>query len=458
MTKIVNVCYAAEAAWTGKMGCMRLRAFLIVLLLSPLSAEMRTLTILHINDVHAQLSPRANGRGGLAYLAAAIRKERQGCIDCVLLNAGDLAQGSPVSTIYKALPVFQLANMLGIDAATLGNHEFDYGSEQTEKLMAAAKYPIVSSNIADDQGRLITKKPWVILKVNGLRVGVLGAMTDDLHNLTFPKYLAPWHTTPSVETARKYAAELRGQCDLVVLVAHITTEEEAAFLKEQDIPVIVSGHIHTGLAKAMESPGHVLVRAISSGEELGRLELKVDTEKKAPVSWTWKKIPVEDANYTPAADVAAQVKVWEDKVAATVDLPLGVSEREYSRRELKAMLEEAMREATGADFAFMNAGGVRDTLPKGPLKVRHAWNVMPFDNLVVYGEFKGRELPAVVTAGHAIDPDQEYRLAVSDFTAANQGSAENLRTSGLVFPNEAGLLRDALISHIRKAMAAKGRL
>jgi 5'-nucleotidase/UDP-sugar diphosphatase len=93
---------------------------LIAPLLSPLSEEVRTLTILHINDVHAQLSPRGNGRGGFAYLAAAVRKEREACQDCVLLNAGDLAQGSPVSTIFKAMPVFQLANMPGIDAATLG--------------------------------------------------------------------------------------------------------------------------------------------------------------------------------------------------------------------------------------------------------------------------------------------------------------------------------------------------
>ena len=122
------------------------------------------------------------------------------------------------------------------------------------------------------------------------------------------------------------------------------------------------------------------------------------------------------------------------------------------------MLEDAMREATGADFALMNAGGVRDTLPKGPLKLRHAWNVMPFDNIVVYGQFKGRDLPAKVTAGHTIDPDKEYRLAGSDFTAANQGSAENLQTSGLVFPNEAGLLRDALIKHMKKVMTANGHL
>jgi hypothetical protein len=83
---------------------------------------------------------------------------------------------------------------------------------------------------------------------------------------------------------------------------------------------------------------------------------------------------------------------------------------------------------------------------------------MPFDNIVVYGQFKRRDLPAKVTAGHTIDPDKEHRLAVSDFTATNRGSAENLQASGLVFPNEAGLLRDALIEDIKKVTAANGHL
>jgi 2',3'-cyclic-nucleotide 2'-phosphodiesterase (5'-nucleotidase family) len=109
-----------------------------------------------------------------------------------------------------------------------------------------------------------------------------------------------------------------------------------------------------------------------------------------------------------------------------------------------------MKDATGADFAFINAGGVRDILPKGQLLLRHAWNIMPFDDRIVYGTFKGRDLPAVITAGKQIDPDQEYKLAVSDFTAANQESNENLRTTGLQFPGDAGLLRDALADLIRK--------
>src|SRR5580765_6939103 len=81
-------------------------------------AEVRTLTILHTNDLHARISPLENGSGGFAFLAAAVYRERAGCTDCILLNAGDLVQGSPVSTIFHGLPVFEIANLLGIDAAT----------------------------------------------------------------------------------------------------------------------------------------------------------------------------------------------------------------------------------------------------------------------------------------------------------------------------------------------------
>ena len=90
--------------------------------------------------------------GGFAYLAAAIHRERAGCNDCILLNAGDLVQGRPVSTIFHGLPVFEIANLLGFDAATLGNHEFDYGWPQAQKFLKTAKYPIVTANLANGKG------------------------------------------------------------------------------------------------------------------------------------------------------------------------------------------------------------------------------------------------------------------------------------------------------------------
>ena len=98
--------------------------------------------------------PLENHHGGFAYLATLIRRERAHCADCILLNAGDVAQGTPVSTIFHGLPVFQIANMLGFDAATLGNHDFDYGWPQARKFIETANYPMVSSNVVGSGGQL----------------------------------------------------------------------------------------------------------------------------------------------------------------------------------------------------------------------------------------------------------------------------------------------------------------
>lgn len=429
---------------------IRRYALALLLACATLSGEVRTLTILHLNDLHAHISPE-NGRGGFAYLATVIQQQRANCTDCILLNAGDLVQGSPVSTIFRGAPIYELANLLGFDAATLGNHEFDYGWAQARNFTEIAKYPIVTANVVDAAGKTLTSKAYVILKVNGLRIAVIGAMTDTLNTLTTPKTLGGWHTTPVVATVRKYAMELKSQSDLIVLLAHIDGREESEILNSvPEIPVLVTGHIHTGMSEAMSHDGRVVVRVKSYGEELGRLELKVDTEKKAPVSWNWKRIPVDSNKVAPDPEVARQVKHWEDEVAGQVDRPLAISQRAFSKNEVKRLIEQAIREETHSDFAWMNSGGVRDSLPQGQLLDRNIWNVMPFDNEVLVGTFKGRDLPKVVVGDKKIDPDRDYTLAVSDYTAANQGTSENLRTTGLQFPRDAGVMRDLLLDWFRK--------
>jgi 5'-nucleotidase / UDP-sugar diphosphatase len=416
----------------------------------PATAEVRTLTILHTNDLHAHISAE-NGRGGFAYLATAIRRERAGCKDCILLNAGDLVQGTPVSTIFHGLPVFELGNLLGFDVSTLGNHDFDYGWLQARKFLQIAKYPIVTSNVVDAQGRLFTKKAYVILNVNGLHVAVIGAMTDTLPELTTPNLMGEWHTIPFIATARKYAAEVKDKADLIVLLAHIAPAEERKVLQEApEFAVVVSGHAHTGLQEPIVQDGRMVVRVKGYAEELGRLDLQVDTARKSIASFKWQALPIDSSKLAPASDAAAKVKRFEDEVSARVDQPLAVSEKAFTKAEVKQLIERALREETGADFAWMNLGGVRDLVPKGQLLVRNIWNIMPFDNRVVVGTFKGRDLPAKVAGGRPIDPDKEYTLAVSDFTAANQGTAENLGVSGLVFPHDVGLMRDLLIDWFRK--------
>lgn len=416
-----------------------------------LAGQTRPLTILHTNDLHARLTPLDSGAGGFAALATLIRQQRSGCYWCLLLNAGDIVQGSPVSTIYKGLPVYRIANLFGIDAATMGNHDFDYGWQRTVEFAKKAKYPVVLSNVVDDRGKLLMKKPYVIRKVNGMRVAIIGAETDELGELTTPRLRGPWHTTPLVETVHRYAVEARAKSDVLVLLAHVTEGEEEELLRSvPEVPVIVTGHVHRGMPSALERDGRVLVRVKSNGEELGRLDLQVDPRLKTVTSWKWRHIPVNSRNLAPAPDVAKAVAHWEKEVTKVVDRPVAESRHPYTKREVKALIERALRERFHADFAFMNSGGVRDVIPQGQVLARHIWNIMPFDNEVVLGKFKGSRLPAIVKRGKEIDPEREYTLAVSDFTAANQGAPSELRTKGLVFAGQGVLLRDVLLDWVKQ--------
>jgi 2',3'-cyclic-nucleotide 2'-phosphodiesterase (5'-nucleotidase family) len=197
--------------------------------------------------------------------------------------------------------------------------------------------------------------------------------------------------------------------------------------------------------------GRVQVRVRSFAEELGRLSLKVDTEKKELAGFEWKKIVIDPKEFAPDPEVAAAVKKWEDQVSAIVDKPIAAANHAISKQELKPLIQQAIREETGADFAWINNGGIRDPLPAGQLLERNIWNVMPFDDILLVGTFKGKDLPPVVVGDRKIDPDKEYTLAVTDYTAENQGTNENFRgVTGLKFDHRIGLLRDLLLDWFRK--------
>ncbi|MDP9114221.1 MAG: metallophosphoesterase [Acidobacteriota bacterium] len=103
----------------------RQRLLCLLLCVMPLAAHVKTLTILHSNDLHAHLLPDDRDNGGFARLATEVRRQKSQCAACLYLNAGDIVQGTPVSTLFHGAPIYQIANLLGIDVSALGNHEFD---------------------------------------------------------------------------------------------------------------------------------------------------------------------------------------------------------------------------------------------------------------------------------------------------------------------------------------------
>ena len=416
--------------------------------------EIRPLTILHSNDLHAHMLPDDRGNGGFARLATAVRQEKARCAACLYLNAGDLVQGTPVSTLFHGTPVYEIANLLGIDVGTLGNHEFDYGYRRVEEFVKIARYPIVSANVVDERGQPVTGHPYVIQIVGGIRVGIIGAVLGDMVGTVITQEsVGRWKVLPVVETVRRYAQELRGRTDLIVVLGHIHDREEVDAILHQvpEVSVVVAGHTHVAYASMMKVDGRVGVLVDSYGEQLGRLDLEVDMGAKRLKSAEWKKIAI-GKSYAEDPAVKQLVDTWEAKVTKLVDTPIGESTARMDSRSaaLRKLVERAMAEETGADIAWINTGNLRDNLPLGRILTRNLWNILPFDNYIVLGKFKGRDLPRSVTGRYPVEPDREYTVATTDFTATNQSAAEQLNTTGMRFPNTGPLQRDAVIDWIKK--------
>lgn len=431
----------------------RRRLLSFLLCITPLTAQIKPLTILHSNDLHAHLLPDDRDNGGFARLATEVRRQKAQCAACLYLNAGDLVQGTPVSTLFHGAPIYQIANLLGIDVSTLGNHEFDYGWRRVQEFFRIARFPIVSANIVDADGKTMTR-PYVIQTVGGIRVGVIGAILGDLVGTVVTKDAAgPWHTLPVVETVRKYALELRDRTDLIVVLAHIHDESEVNEILKQvpEVSVVVAGHSHEGYPAMTNIDGRVAVLVPAYGVQLGRLDLKLDVAAKKLLSAEWSKIPIV-ASIPPAPDVAREVAKWESKVSKLVDVPIGESTARLERNNpvLRKMIESAMAEQSGADIAWINPGNVRDTMPEGRILARTIWNILPFDNYILLGKFKGSELPPSIAKRYPVEPGREYTVATTDFTVANQSDKDQLDATGLRFPQTGPLQRDAMIEWIKK--------
>ena len=421
--------------------------FLLVLLLPGCAAQQNqhhSLTILHLNDLHARLLPDAEHRGGFAHVAEAIRQEKAKSEFSLVMHGGDLVQGTPVSTIFKGVPVYEVANTLGLDFHTLGNHEFDYGWRKISQFVSTAEFPTLNANVVDGQGNLLVPKPYVIGEVGGIRVGVIGILTAELVGLTKAPLRGPWKALPVTETVSRYVDEIEDRTDLIVVLSHIFPREEDEILRaNRRVPLIISGHHHGGQDEVKTFEGRICVKTRPYGRELGRLDIEFDLKRKQIVSHQWKRIPIDSRKYPAAPATAKLVEKWEAKVSEIVDVPIGRAARRISRGELKPMIEQAIADAVDADLGYMNRGGIRDELPEGPLLARHVWNVLPFGNLISVAPVPGNRLPPELTNGRNVDPNRIYRVATNDFMGGKW------REMGLPFSEDGKLVREVMIEWIK---------
>lgn len=243
-----------------KIKDLKVILFVLALLLPTLSVSaQKHLTILHTNDTHSCVIPLSvhladtlqAGRGGFLRRIAMLKEERRKDPGLLLFDSGDFCQGSPYYTLFKGDVESGLMNMMHYDAGTIGNHEFDFGLENMARVFKRLNFPIVCANYRfHEYGLDKIVKPYVIIKRNGLKIGVFG-LSPRLDGLVDHKNYRSTEYLDPVKTAQETADLLKKKhCDLVVCISHLGWEEKGmgdqeVISRTRGIDLVLGGHSHT---------------------------------------------------------------------------------------------------------------------------------------------------------------------------------------------------------------------
>lgn len=266
------------------------------------------LTVLHTNDQHSRIEPfdssysRNPNQGGFARRATLIQQIRSQEKNVLLLDAGDIFQGTPYFNFYGGELEFKLMSMMGYDAATMGNHDFDNGLEGFLKALPNAKFPFITSNY-DFSNTILDGKTekYKIFKKDGIKVGLFGVGIE-LDGLVGKKQYQETKYLNPVEIAQHYADFLRKEkgCDLVICLSHIGYDyrddadkisDKKLAAQTDNIDLILGGHTHTFLPEPQsftnKSGKNVLVNQVGwAGLLLGRIDFYFDKNKSLQnISW-----------------------------------------------------------------------------------------------------------------------------------------------------------------------------
>lgn len=397
------------------------------------------LTIMHTNDTHANLDKVANR----ATLVKQIRAEKP---NNLLLDAGDVFSGTLYFNAFEGKPDMEFMNMMGYDAMTFGNHEFDLGSSEEghfalDQFVAEADFPFVGANVdfskneyfKDYAHKEVTADyidgnvyNGIIKEVDGEEVGIFGLTTAETAAISSPGDV---EFTDYLEAAKKAVADFEAAgVNKIVALTHIGYDDAAAIDNDitlaKEVPgidVIVGGHTHTKLetpvvAGTKEEPV-VIVQANEYNKFLGQLDVTFNEEGIVTGS-AGKLHDVNAAGITPDPEVAAALKPYADEIAALKNQSTGVeakvaldgsrsvtngdgkgvraSETNLGNLMTDGMLAKAKTIDPSTVIAVQNGGGIRASIDAGDITVGEVLTVMPFGNALAIMDLTGTELKAAL--------------------------------------------------------------
>ncbi|SHJ92993.1 2',3'-cyclic-nucleotide 2'-phosphodiesterase/5'-or 3'-nucleotidase, 5'-nucleotidase family [Geosporobacter subterraneus DSM 17957] len=477
------------------------------------TAETTTkkIVILHTNDIHGRIESDNSTVMGLAKFSAWVKQQKEENPNTLVLDAGDIFHGLPIVTINKGESMAKIMDLIGYDAMTAGNHDFNYGYERLLELDQMTKFPVLGANVKKADGTTLLT-PYVIKEVNGVKIGIFGLATPETTYKTHPKNVEGLVFADPVAEAKAMVAELEEKTDMIIFLSHLGMDEASVNTSTKvaqevkGIDLIIDGHSHHVLQEGKMIGDTLIASAGEYSKYFGKVEVSLSggkvTGKKA--SLVDFKALEELAADQEVESLITAIKTAQDKALSEV-IGKAAVKLEGAREKVRTgetnlgnLITSAMLNISGADVALTNGGGIRASIEAGDISLKSVVTVLPFGNIVVTRTVKGADIKAalehglkpypeanggfphvagmsftidaskpagervtnLMVKGQPIELEKEYLLATNDFMAAGGDGYTMLANKPV--GNDFAALDEALISYIRGlgtvAGAVEGRI
>ena len=442
-------------------------------------------TIMHTNDHHGRFWQNSDGEYGMAARKTVVDEIRRDVATTggysLLLDGGDVNTGVPESDLQDAVPDFKGMNLLGYQAMAVGNHEFDKPPLVLKMQRDLAQFPMLSANIYENGQRMFA--PYKVFDLGGLKVGVMGLTTEDTARMVHPDNIKQIEFRSVIAEAAQIVPELRHKADIVIAATHMGHYENGRHGTQAPgdvemaravagIDLVVGGHTQNPACMKAENVldrayvpgapcqpdrqnGTWIVQAHEWGKYVGRADFEYRNGEFKLVNYALIPInlkkPIKGAdgkttlvNHTrdieQNKDMLAMLEPYQKFGQDKLDIQIGATDSrlEGDRAVVRSkptnlglLIGRAMMDKTRADFAIVNAGGVRDSIKAGAITYRDVLKVHPFGNTVCTVDLTGQEVSDYLGAAAKMTPGSG---AFAQFAGIeleiSKGAVSNVRVQG----------------------------
>ena len=391
--------------------------------------------LLSVNDLHGKIDVTGTinnvNYGRADYLAAYLKaRKATNPNNTLIIHSGDMIGGSsPVSALLQDEPTVEIMEAIGFDVGTVGNHEFDEGTQELHRMVHGGdhpngtkgykgmNFPVVAANVEyKDTGKLVFD-PYAIKEVAGVKIGFIGVATVETPNMVMASGIQDIRFTDETAAVNKYTEELKAQgVKAIVVLAHVpgnqsgetATGQIANLAKNVDdeVDVIIAAHNHVKLNAIVDNK--LIVQAWEYGKAFGDIDLKIDPTTGDIVEKHAEIVDVIQEGVTPDPEVSAILAKYHEMVGPILNDVVGLAAVQMNGgypikgiigdNALGNLIADGMNHEMKSDFALMNGGGIRDILEKGEITWENLFNIQPFNNTLITVTIPGSALEPILNA------------------------------------------------------------